>query len=135
MGRAAIISVDGHVKAPRAAYREYVDPKWRDAFDDWLKRLEGMPDGFVRPEFGEDAQWDPKRRVADLESHGVAAEVLFGNGAPFQAGRVDFAPDPEETRQANMALSLWILNPSSAPSALLRSPASTCEGWNGEMPA
>jgi predicted TIM-barrel fold metal-dependent hydrolase len=110
MGRAAIISVDGHVKAPRAAYREYIDPKWRDAFDDWLKSLDGTPDGFVRPEFGEDAQWDPKRRVADLESHGVAAEVLFGNGAPFQAGRVDFAPDPEETRQANMAFNRWVID-------------------------
>ena len=65
MGRAAIISVDGHVKAPRAGYRDYIDPKWRDTFDDWLQSFEGTPDGFVRAEFGEDAQWDPKQRIAD----------------------------------------------------------------------
>jgi predicted TIM-barrel fold metal-dependent hydrolase len=69
-----------------------------------------MPDGFVRGEFGEDAQWDPKRRVTELERQGVAAEVLFGNGAPFAVGRVDFAPDPEETRQANMAFNRWVID-------------------------
>jgi predicted TIM-barrel fold metal-dependent hydrolase len=110
MGRVAIISVDGHVKAPREGYRDYIDPKWRAAFDDWLKSFDGMPDGFVRPEFGEDAQWDPTRRVAELEGQGVMAEVLFGNGAPFAVGRVDYAPDPEQTRQANMAFNRWVLD-------------------------
>jgi predicted TIM-barrel fold metal-dependent hydrolase len=110
MSRVAIISVDGHVKAPREGYREYVDPKWRGAFDDWLQGNAGMPDGFVRAELGEDAQWDPKRRVADLEHQGVMAEVLFTNGAPFAAGRVDFAPDPEQTRQANMAFNRWVID-------------------------
>ena len=79
MERVAIISVDGHVKAPRAGYRDYIDPKWRGAFDEWVKRFEGTPDGFVRADF-ESGQWDPKRRVADLETQGVAAEVLFANG-------------------------------------------------------
>ena len=91
-------------------YRDYIDPKWRDAFDDWLKSFEGMPDGFVRAEFGEDAQWDPKRRVADMETQGVMTEILFGNGAPFAAGRVDYAPDPEQTRQANMAFNRWVID-------------------------
>jgi predicted TIM-barrel fold metal-dependent hydrolase len=109
MERVAIISVDGHVKAPRAGYRDYIDPKWRAAFDDWVKRFEGTPDGFVRADF-ESGQWDPKRRVADLETQGVAAEVLFANGAPFAAGRVDYAPDPEQTRQANMAFNRWVID-------------------------
>jgi predicted TIM-barrel fold metal-dependent hydrolase len=110
MGRVAIISVDGHVKAPREGYRDYIDPKWRGAFDEWVKSFEGMPDGFVGAEYGEDAQWDPTRRVAELEGQGVMAEVLFGNGAPFAAGRVDFAPDPEQTRQANMAFNRWVID-------------------------
>jgi predicted TIM-barrel fold metal-dependent hydrolase len=110
MGRVAIISVDGHVKAPRAGYREYIDPKWRGAFDEWLQSFEGQPDGFVGAQFGEDAQWDPQRRVKELEAQGVMAEVLFTNGAPFAAGRVDFAPDPEQTRQANMAFNRWVLD-------------------------
>jgi len=110
MARVAIISVDGHVKAPRAGYRDYIDPKWREPFDEWLAGMEGQGDGFVRGEFGEDAQWDPERRVAEMERQGVMAEVLFGNGAPFAAGRVDFAPDPEQTRQANMAFNRWVID-------------------------
>ena len=39
MERVAIISVDGHVKAPRESYRDYIDPNWRDAFDAWLQLL------------------------------------------------------------------------------------------------
>jgi predicted TIM-barrel fold metal-dependent hydrolase len=110
MGRVAIISVDGHVKAPRQGYRDYIEPKWRDAFDGWVKSSEGMPDGFVRPELGEDSQWDASKRVTDLERQGVAAEVLFGNGAPFADGRQDFAPDPGQVRQANMAFNRWVLD-------------------------
>ena len=110
MARAAIISVDGHVKAPRAGYRDYIDPKWRDAFDEWLRELDGTPDGFVRPRSARPRQWDPKRRIADLETQGVVAEVLFANGAPFAAGRVDYAPDPAQTRQANMAFNRWVID-------------------------
>jgi predicted TIM-barrel fold metal-dependent hydrolase len=109
MARAAIISVDGHVKAPRAAYRQYIDPKWRDEFEEWLESVAGTPDGFARDEIKE-GQWDPKRRVADLESQGVVAEVLFANGAPFAGGRLDYAPDPEQTRQANMAYNRWVID-------------------------
>ena len=109
MNQVAIISVDGHVKAPRAGYRDYIDPKWRGAFDEWLESVAGTPDGFVRTDF-ESGQWDPKRRVADLEGQGVVAEILFANGAPFAAGRLDYAPDPEQTRQANMAFNRWVID-------------------------
>jgi predicted TIM-barrel fold metal-dependent hydrolase len=109
MARAAIISVDGHVKAPRAAYREYVDPKWRGTFDEWVQGLDGTPDGFVGPDYGEDAQWDPARRVAALEAQGVMAEVLFPNGEPFE-GLLDGASDGEQNREANMAFNRWVLD-------------------------
>ena len=59
MGRVAIISVDGHVKAPRAAYREYVDPDWRDAFDAWLQSVEDAGDGFVGAAL--EYRWFPAR--------------------------------------------------------------------------
>ena len=106
----AIISIDGHVKAPRAAYRDYIERKHRDAFDEWVQAAEGTPDGFVSPLIGEDAQWDPQRRIADLESQGVVAEVLFPNGPPFGEGRVDHAPDPDITRQSAMAYNRWLVD-------------------------
>src|SRR5262249_54383796 len=35
VARTAIISVDGHVKAPSAAYRDYIEQQHLEAFDDW----------------------------------------------------------------------------------------------------
>jgi predicted TIM-barrel fold metal-dependent hydrolase len=110
VNRIGIISVDGHVKAPRSAYRDYVDPAWRERFDDWLKGFDGMPDGFCREEIGEDAQWNANKRVRDLETQGVVAEVVFSNGTPFATGRQDFAPDPQETRQGYMAYNRWLVD-------------------------
>ena len=110
MSRIGIISVDGHVKAPRAAYRGYIDPEWHSAFDDWLTGFDGIPDGFCRAEIGEDAQWNPQKRVADLETQGVVAEVVFSNGTPFTTGRQDFAPDPQATRQGYMAYNRWLVD-------------------------
>jgi predicted TIM-barrel fold metal-dependent hydrolase len=110
MERVGIISVDGHVKAPRAAYRDYIEAKYLDQFDEWVVSFEGTPDGFVSGAIGEDAQWDATRRIADLESQGVVAEVLFSNGAPFAEGRLDYAPDPEITRQGAMAYNRWLID-------------------------
>ena len=36
MERLGIISVDGHVTGSRAQYREYVDRKHLDAYDEWV---------------------------------------------------------------------------------------------------
>ena len=58
MSRTAIISVDGHVKASRAGYRDYVEQQYLDDFDRWLQAAEesGLPDaGNLNPAFGVDA--------------------------------------------------------------------------------
>jgi predicted TIM-barrel fold metal-dependent hydrolase len=92
MGRTAIISVDGHVKASRAAYREYIQRKYLDAYDDQVKAVEasGLPDaGNMNPAMGIEMQWDSASRMAKLESIGVIAEVLFPNGLPFQENPFD----------------------------------------------
>jgi predicted TIM-barrel fold metal-dependent hydrolase len=109
-GKAAIISVDGHVKPPRSAYRDYLDPEYREAFDGWAQSVDGMPDGFVHPKLDASSQWDPARRIADLETQGVVAEVVFSNGQPFDNPRVDRAVDPALTRQANMAYNRWLVD-------------------------
>ena len=73
MSRTAIISVDGHVKASRAGYRDYVEQQYLDDYDASVKAAEdaGLPDaGNLNPEFGVEAQWDSDRRLEALESHG-----------------------------------------------------------------
>lgn len=109
-GKVAIISVDGHVKAPRGAYRDYLDPAHRETFDAWLRTVDGTPDGFVHHALGEAAQWDATSRIADLESQGVVAEVLFSNGRAFDEPRIDHAVDPELVRQANLAYNRWLVD-------------------------
>jgi predicted TIM-barrel fold metal-dependent hydrolase len=114
MDRVAIISVDGHVKAPRAGYREYFEPKYRDTLDEWVAAQEaaGMPDaGNLNHDFGVESQWDSDGRLRVLEEVGVVAEVLFPNGLAFQSSRLDDAGtshDPELDRQARLAYNRWL---------------------------
>ena len=114
MSATPIISIDGHVKAPRDAYEDYVEARYAGAFDDWARaeRDKGRRDaGNIQPALTDEAQWDVTRRMADLESQGVVAEVLFPNGVPFQANALDDAgraPDHELTLAGQAAYNRWL---------------------------
>ena len=101
MAKTAIISVDGHVKASRAGYRDYIQRKYLEDYDESVREAEvaGIPDaGNLNPEYGFEAQWDSKARWETMEGQGVVAEVLFPNGQPFQVNRfedVGRAANPE----------------------------------------
>lgn len=106
MARVGIISVDGHVKAPWTAYRDYLDPQWRGRYDEWVAPHLGAPD-FCHADLGQAAQWDAQRRVADLEAQGVVAEVVFPNGAtPFGGG--GGGRDAEAVRAGYTAYNRWL---------------------------
>ena len=103
MNQVAIISVDGHVKASRTAYREYFETQYLDAYDEWVKAQEeaGVPDaGNLNHDFGLDSQWDSDKRVRVLEDVGVVAEVLFPNGLPFQVLASGGCRASHETRRS-----------------------------------
>ena len=116
MTRTAIISVDGHVKASRAGYRDYVQQKYLGEFDAWLASVEaeGLPDaGNMNPNLGVEVQWDSDLRTERLESIGVVAEVLFPNGVPFQVNRFDdFArgTSPELQEEGRQAYNRWLVD-------------------------
>jgi predicted TIM-barrel fold metal-dependent hydrolase len=103
MARVGIISVDGHVRAPWEDYRNYLDPDWREPYDEWLKGAARLP-GFFHPKFGEQAQWAVKQRLADLEAQGVVAETVFPNGTPFSFGDGGIAA----TRAGDTAYNRWL---------------------------
>lgn len=114
MSKAAIISVDGHVRASRSDYRNYVEKRFLDAFDAWARAEEaaGAPEsGNLSAGLDPTSQWDSELRLKDMESQGVVAEVLFPNGLPFQARPADdvasFA-DLEIDRQARLAYNRWL---------------------------
>jgi predicted TIM-barrel fold metal-dependent hydrolase len=114
MERMAILSVDGHVKASRAGYRDYIEKAHLADFDEWVKAEEasGMPDsGNLNFAFGIDAQWDSDKRIRELESEGVVGEVLFPNGIPFASFRRDTAASPrsgELLREGRAAYNRWL---------------------------
>jgi predicted TIM-barrel fold metal-dependent hydrolase len=92
MGKTAIISVDGHVKASRRQYFDYMPQQYHEAYDEQVKAAEeaNMRDaGNLHPELLPEVQWDSELRMEQLESIGVVAEVLFPNGRPFQLNRLD----------------------------------------------
>jgi predicted TIM-barrel fold metal-dependent hydrolase len=114
MERTAIISVDGHVRAARATYRDYVERRHLDVFDEWVRSQEelGVPDqGGVQPGLDAASQWDSEFRMKDMESQGVVAEVLFPNGVPFEGSPAQDASafsGPELDRAARMAYNRWL---------------------------
>jgi predicted TIM-barrel fold metal-dependent hydrolase len=109
-----IISVDGHVKAPRDTYRDYLDARYAGAFDEWAaaeRATRHRDAGNMQSAIDVAAQWDITRRLADLESQGVVAEVLFPNGVPFQGSQFEDAgraADPELTRAGMTAYNRWL---------------------------
>jgi predicted TIM-barrel fold metal-dependent hydrolase len=104
-----VISSDCHAGLPNEQYREYLDPEYRDVFDQSLverKALEGemRERGLRNEDFAEEwereneeglkGSWDAARRDKELDADGVAGEIIFpdadavlgGASAPFGAG-------------------------------------------------
>src|ERR1700761_1235895 len=96
-----VISADCHAGADLRDYRPYLDPRYRDEFDRWA-------DAFVNP-FGDLSEpdagrnWDSARRDAELDTEGVAGEVLFPNTVPpfFPRGSLAAAP-PSNPRDVEL---------------------------------
>jgi predicted TIM-barrel fold metal-dependent hydrolase len=115
--RLLIVSSDGHVGPPAESYREYVDPGYRDDFDEWLAHYvpvwlatkESDPDlpptwsaEFKRHWMEQDevrwgviGKWDARRRLEALDLDGVSVDLLFpddqsGNSPPFIGLARDF---------------------------------------------
>jgi hypothetical protein len=116
MGKTAIISVDGHVKGSRRAYREYIPKRYLETYDDQVRAAEeaGTPDaGNLHPDFVPDVQWDSDLREERLETIGVVGEVLFPNGQPFQLNRLDDFADPvnmELGEVGRQAYNRWLVD-------------------------
>jgi predicted TIM-barrel fold metal-dependent hydrolase len=78
--RYIVISSDGHAGGQMHEYRDYLEARYLDDFDEWAK-------SYVNPFTdlrGETAyrNWDSKARLQELEDDGVVAEVIFPNTIP-----------------------------------------------------
>jgi predicted TIM-barrel fold metal-dependent hydrolase len=101
-----LISADCHAGGNHGQYREYLDPKYREAFDEWRG-------GYRNPfqDLGDERKlrnWDDDLRIRQQEADGVVGEVVFPNTVPpFFPSFVLFAGPPEpqdyELRRAGIA--------------------------------
>ena len=93
-GHYTIITADSHAGGSHAAYREYLDPKYREDFDAWRAK-------YSNPfkDLGDTRRfrnWDNEMRNGQQEEDGVVGEVIFPNTVPpFFPGFVLFAPPPK----------------------------------------
>jgi predicted TIM-barrel fold metal-dependent hydrolase len=131
MGRASnylVISSDGHAGPPAAVYREYLDPEFRQAFDEHQAAVEAgrmVNTAFVE-EWDEQtgdsemkAGYDPDVRDGILDQEGVAAEVLFPDADVLGTGRLASSPfgsglgsgsgaDPASVKAGARAHNRWL---------------------------
>ncbi|CAN5697690.1 hypothetical protein BH10ACT3_BH10ACT3_24210 [soil metagenome] len=93
--RYTVISADTHAGGSHKAYREYLDPEFRDDFDAWRGEYRNP-----YKDLGDNRRlrnWDNEMRNGQQEEDGIAAEVIFPNTVPpFFPSFVLFAKPPTE---------------------------------------
>jgi predicted TIM-barrel fold metal-dependent hydrolase len=95
--RYTVISADCHAGAALPTYREYLDSRYHERFDQWAAGYESPWDDLDRPEATRN--WDSGQRAAELEADGIVAEVIYPNTVPpfFPGGALTaLAPGPED---------------------------------------
>jgi predicted TIM-barrel fold metal-dependent hydrolase len=126
-----VISSDGHAGPPAEVYREYLDPGFRERFDEHqqamaeLRAAFGDQNNSFREEWeaetgdgGLTAAYDGDVRNELLDREGVAAEVLFpdadvlGTGrlasSPFGTGLAGSSDTPQEAIAGSRAHNRWL---------------------------
>lgn len=94
-----LITADTHAGANHATYREYLDPEFREEFDQWRSGYKNP----AKAHLGHKKlrNWDNEIRNRDQDSQGVVGEVIFPNTVPpfYRESIVTAAPPrPEEYR-------------------------------------
>jgi predicted TIM-barrel fold metal-dependent hydrolase len=78
--RYTIISADCHAGAEMYQYREYLERRYHEDFDSWAAAYVNPFADLVGPDANRN--YDSARRLAELESDGIVAEVLYPNTIP-----------------------------------------------------
>src|SRR5260370_3797686 len=78
--RSPVVSADGHAGAEINDYRDSLERAYLDDFDDWVADYVVPYPDLEGPNASRN--WDSDRRLAELESDGIVAEVLFPNTVP-----------------------------------------------------
>ncbi len=78
--RYMVLSSDAHAGAETHQYRDYLESRWHEDFDVWVKALAHPFIDLSDPEAA--VNWDPGRRLAAMDAEGDTGQVLFPNTVP-----------------------------------------------------
>jgi predicted TIM-barrel fold metal-dependent hydrolase len=88
-----IISADSHAGGSHEQYREYLDPQYQQAFDDWRgaykNPFQDLKDTDLRVR-----NWDSDVRDGQQNADGVVGEVIFPNTVPPFFPKVSLSAQP-----------------------------------------
>jgi len=125
-----IVSSDTHAGLQVEDYRDYLEARFHPQFDDWVvgrhehrRLVEEVNGEYVAQWEGENAEglkgaWDPEVRDKELDSDGIAGEVIFADGdsvtgqesPPFGAGlAAGQITDPELAFAGARAHNRWLV--------------------------
>ncbi|MBW2726079.1 MAG: amidohydrolase [Deltaproteobacteria bacterium] len=94
LDRYLLITSDSHAGPDHRQYKPYLDKKWRDEFDLWVREVDEWQiemQSVMGPrsiavggdmELDGSRNWDTARRLKETEADGVVAEVIFSNTSP-----------------------------------------------------
>ncbi len=90
--RYLVISADCHGGAEIAAYRPYLEQRYLDDFDAWAATYQNPYEDLTGPDGPRN--WDSDRRLGEMDSDGIVAEVIFPNTIPpfFPKASLTFQP-------------------------------------------
>lgn len=97
--RYIVISADGHAGGNIPDYRPYLESKWHEDFDAWAADYEN-PYEDLEGDLGA-RNWDSARRMADLESDGQAAEIIYPNTIPPFFPKTSLTAQPPAVTKAD----------------------------------
>ena len=75
-----VITADAHAGASIATYRDYLDQKHQKLFDDWRGTYKNPQKKHIGSK--KHKNWDDTERISDMDSEGVAGEIIFPNTVP-----------------------------------------------------
>ncbi len=75
-----VITSDSHAGASIDTYREYLDAKHQKLFDDWRGSYRNPQKKHIGSK--KHKNWDDAERMEDMETEGVAGEIVFPNTVP-----------------------------------------------------
>jgi len=75
-----VITADAHAGASIDTYREYLDAKHRKLFDEWRGSYRNPQRQHIGSK--KHKNWDDRERLRDMDTEGVAGEVIFPNTVP-----------------------------------------------------